>query len=50
MDQKKERLFLAQQKAEITEYHVYTRLSEFSKDEKNKEILKKIVDAALAAL
>ncbi len=29
-------LFLSQQRAEITEYQVYTRLSELCKDEKTK--------------
>ena len=35
-------LFLSQQRAEITEYHVYVRLSKLCKDEKNKVILKDI--------
>jgi VIT1/CCC1 family predicted Fe2+/Mn2+ transporter len=32
-------VFLAQQKAEITEYHVYAKLSALSEDEKNKALL-----------
>lgn len=35
-------LLLSQQRAEITEYQVYTRLNKFCKDEKNKTILKDI--------
>jgi len=34
--------FLSQQRAEITEYHVYARLAELSENEKNKAILKRI--------
>ncbi len=34
--------FLSQQRAEITEYYVYARLAELSKDEKNKALLNNI--------
>ncbi len=40
-------LYLAQQKAEITEYHVYDRLSSLCPDEKNREILKSIAEDEL---
>jgi VIT1/CCC1 family predicted Fe2+/Mn2+ transporter len=40
-------LFLSQQRAEITEYQVYARLSKFCDDEKNKAILKDISDDEL---
>lgn len=44
MEKAKKKIYLAQQQAEITEYHVYNRLSEFSKDEENKKTLQKIAD------
>ncbi|MBN2615870.1 MAG: VIT1/CCC1 transporter family protein [Bacteroidales bacterium] len=44
MDKAKKKIFLAQQQAEITEYYVYKRLSEFSRDEENKKTLQKIAD------
>ncbi len=42
MSQPADVIFLSQQRAEITEYQVYTRLSELCKDEKNKAVLKAI--------
>lgn len=44
MEKAQKKIFLAQQQAEITEFHVYNRLSEFSKDEENKKTLQKIAD------
>ena len=40
-------IYLAQQKAEITEHHVYARLAELSKDEKNSALLMDISDDEL---
>ncbi len=40
-------IFLAQQQAEITEYQVYARLSEFCKEESNKTLLKNISEDEL---
>lgn len=42
-----ENLFFIQQKAEITEYFVYSHLSKFCKDDKNKKILKDISEDEL---
>ncbi len=47
MESTTQAMFLEQQKAEITEHHVYQRLSNFCKDEKNKKILKNISDDEL---
>jgi len=40
MENKIDPVFLFQQKAEITEHHVYARLAELSNDDKNKSLLK----------
>ena len=45
--QNNEKSYLTQQRAEITEYHVYQQLSKFSKMDKNREILQKIADDEL---
>jgi VIT1/CCC1 family predicted Fe2+/Mn2+ transporter len=48
MDKKTMELLLRIQKNEITEYHMYLRLSKITKDEKNKKVLSQIADAEKA--
>jgi len=47
MQQKIEEIVLSQQRAEITEYHIYKRLSRLSKEEENKTILTNISEDEL---
>lgn len=48
MDKKSKKLLLKIQKNEMTEYHIYLKLSKIIKDEKNKNILQKIAEAEKA--
>ena len=47
MDEAIKKMFLAQQKNEITEYHIYVKLTKSVKSEDNKKILIKISDDEL---
>jgi len=47
MENKIDPVFLFQQKAEITEHHVYARLAELSNDDKNKSLLQNIAEDEL---
>lgn len=42
MDSKLEKMLIAAQRAEITEYHIYTQLADKAKDKNNAEVLRRI--------
>lgn len=47
MDPKIRRMLLTAQKNEITEYHIYRKLAQSVKDDKNKEVLEQIANEEL---